>query len=93
MYALVCYDVPAARTVKYHKLLGQYLSGVQESVFAGDLSEVQWKKLIRAIDQLFETGDNIITVTTANRYNVIVKQLTESGQWRLRTDHQGSDVI
>lgn len=93
MYALVCYDVPAARTVKYHKLLGKYLIRLQESVFAGDLTEVQWKKLVKALDQVFEAGDNIIAVTTSNRHNITVKQLAGAGEWSQRTDHHGSDVI
>ena len=91
MYAVVCYDVPAKRTPRYHKLLGRYLLWVQNSVFAGDVTEVQYLDLQRQVSRLRQKTDHVLWITTENRRNVRVEQW-ESGSQVANTDHLGSAV-
>ena len=45
MYIIAIYDVAAERTHKLHKACKKYLTWVQNSVFEGELSELQVRKL------------------------------------------------
>ena len=43
MYVILVYDVDQKRTAKMLKLCRRYLSWIQNSVFEGEISEVQLK--------------------------------------------------
>lgn len=45
MYVILVYDVDQKRTAKMLKLCRRYLSWIQNSVFEGEISEVQLKQL------------------------------------------------
>ena len=45
MYVILVYDVDQKRTAKKLKLCRRYLSWIQNSVFEGEISEVQLKQL------------------------------------------------
>ena len=45
MYIIAVYDVGEKRVVKMLKLCRQYLNWIQNSVFEGELTEVQLKEL------------------------------------------------
>ena len=45
MYVILVYDVDQKRTSKMLKLCRRYLSWIQNSVFEGQISEVQLKQL------------------------------------------------
>ena len=46
MYCILVYDCGEKRVVKMLKLCRKYLNWIQNSVFEGELTEVQLKKLI-----------------------------------------------
>jgi len=91
MYLIVAYDVPAERTEKYRKLLSRYLLQLQYSVFAGDLTEVIYRKLQRDIDRLYAETDRLVFIQTANRRNIEV-ETRERGENRRDLSHLGSVV-
>ena len=45
MYVIVIYDVASERTTKLHKACKKYLTWVQNSVFEGELSDLQLRCL------------------------------------------------
>ncbi|CCZ80186.1 cRISPR-associated endoribonuclease Cas2 [Odoribacter laneus CAG:561] len=45
MYVILIYDIDQKRTAKMLKLCRRYLSWIQNSVFEGEISEVQLKQL------------------------------------------------
>jgi CRISPR-associated protein Cas2 len=92
MYLLVAYDVPAERTEKYRKLLSRYLSTLQFSVFAGDVTEVVYRRLRRELGALYQDSDRLVFVQTQNRRNIQVETIS-NGTVAKDTTHVDGLVI
>lgn len=92
MYLIVAYDVPAERTEKYRKLLTRYLTHFQYSVFAGDMTEVEYRRMRQNIDTLYKDTDHIIFIQTANRRNINV-EIVHDGVKQKDTSHLGSAIV
>ena len=61
MYIIAMYDIGEKRVGKMLKLFRQYLNWIQNSVFEGELTEVQLKELkLRAKEMMNEETDSII---------------------------------
>lgn len=61
MYVIAVYDVGEKRVAKMLKLCRQYLNWIQNSVFEGELTEVQLKELkYKAQDILKDDEDSFI---------------------------------
>ena len=61
MYIILVYDIGQKRVGKMLKLCRQYLNWIQNSVFEGEMSEVQLKELIiKAKKIMREDEDSII---------------------------------
>lgn len=60
MYVILMYDVDQKRTVKMLKLCRRYLSWIQNSVFEGEISEVQLKQLAAEAKNMMEEKDSLI---------------------------------
>lgn len=78
MYVLVTYDVDAKRTERFRKTLSRYLSHEQNSVFAGNLTASQLKKLRSDLSGIAQKGDRLFEVVAENRHNVSVTLLRKS---------------
>ena len=91
MYLVVAYDVPAERTEKYRKLLARYLPPLQYSVFAGDITEVVYRRLRQNLDDLYEDTDHLVFIQTVNRRNISV-EIIKQGIKQEDTSHLGSTV-
>ena len=60
MYVILVYDVDQKRTSKMLKLCRRYLSWIQNSVFEGQISEVQLKQLALQAKRLMEDEYSLI---------------------------------
>ena len=60
MYVILVYDVDQKRTSKMLKLCRRYLSWIQNSVFEGQISEVQLKQLALEAKRAMEDEDSLI---------------------------------
>lgn len=62
MYVVLMYDMGEKRVVKMLKLCRQYLNWIQNSVFEGEISEVQLKELKYKAEQIInkEEHDSLI---------------------------------
>ena len=60
MYVRLVYDVDQKRTSKMLKLCRRYLSWIQNSVFEGQISEVQLKQLALEAKRVMEDEDSLI---------------------------------
>ena len=60
MYVILVYDVEKKRTSKMLKLCRRYLSWIQNSVFEGQISEVQLKQLALEAKRVMEDEDSLI---------------------------------
>jgi CRISPR-associated protein Cas2 len=56
MYVIAVYDVGEKRVGKMLKLCRQYLNWIQNSVFEGELSEVQLKELKLKASKIMDLG-------------------------------------
>ncbi len=92
MYLVVAYDVPAERTEKYRKLLTRYLAHFQYSVFAGDMTEVEYRRMRQNIDTLYKDTDHIIFIQTTNRRNINI-EIVKDGVKQKDTSHLGSAIV
>ena len=65
MYIILVYDMDVKRVAKMLKLCRQYLNWIQNSVFEGELSEVQLKALKqKALSIMDVSHDSLIIFTT-----------------------------
>ena len=78
MFILITYDVAAERTPKFHKILSQYLTWFQNSVFSGDLPESQQKKLHASLSKIMTPEDRLIQITAENRHNVEIMAISKN---------------
>lgn len=60
MYIILVYDVGEKRTGKMLKLCRRYLSWIQNSVFEGELSDLQIKELKAKADDILKEDDSLI---------------------------------
>ena len=60
MYVILVYDVDQKRTSKMLKLCRRYLSWIQNSVFEGQISEVQLKQLALEAKRVMEDEYSLI---------------------------------
>lgn len=60
MYVILVYDVDQRRTGRMLKLCRRYLSWIQNSVFEGEISEVQLKQLSTEAKNIMEDKDSLI---------------------------------
>ena len=67
MYIIAVYDCGEKRVVKMLKLFRKYLNWIQNSVFEGELSEVQLKELkIEAAKIMDKSYDSVIFFSSRN---------------------------
>ena len=60
MYVILVYDIDQKRTAKMLKLCRRYLSWIQNSVFEGEISEVQLKQLGAEAKIIMKEKDSLI---------------------------------
>ncbi|SDZ02948.1 CRISPR-associated endonuclease Cas2 [Tindallia californiensis] len=65
------YDINVKRVAKVLKKCREYLYWVQNSVFEGEISEVNYKKLKKELDRIINTEEDSVIVYTfrSTRYS------------------------
>jgi len=86
MYVIAVYDVAAERTGKMLKLCRKYLHWIQNSVFEGELSELQIKELTAEAREIMdEDYDSFILFKSRHTHymdkQLIGKPLSDTGQF------------
>ncbi len=65
MYIILVYDIGEKRVGKMLKLCRRYVNWIQNSVFEGEISEVQLKELrFKALEIMKEESDSLIIFKT-----------------------------
>ena len=78
MFIVISYDVRADRTEIYKRLLQRFLTHEQNSVFAGDLTEAEYRKLRAKISKIASPDDKVLQFRAKNRHNVEASILSKS---------------
>ena len=60
MYVILVYDMDQKRVTKMLKLCRRYLNWIQNSVFEGEISEVQLKQLKAEAKEFMDDQDSLI---------------------------------
>ena len=75
MYIIAVYDVASERCGKMLKLCRRYLNWIQNSVFEGELTEVQLKKLILEAKEIMDDQNDSFTLFQNRHKNWLEKQV------------------
>ncbi len=78
MYIICAYDVNSKHCSKFMKILRKYLFHVQESVFEGELTPKQYKKLNKELNAILTKDDHVIFYYAYNHKQILKKELGES---------------
>ncbi len=78
MYIICSYDVNSKHCTKFMKTLRKYLFHVQESVFEGELTPKQYKKLNNELSKLISDDDHVLFYYSYNNKDIIKKELGKS---------------
>lgn len=78
MFVVITYDVRADRTEIYKRLFLKFLTHEQNSVFAGDLTEAQYRKLRAGISKISQPEDRLLQFMAKNRHNIQASILSKS---------------
>ncbi len=75
MYVIAVYDVGERRVVKMLKLCRQYLNWIQNSVFEGELTEVQLKELIYKSKEIIKKEEDSFIIFSSREKKWMEKQI------------------
>ena len=75
MYIIAVYDVASERCGKMLKLCRRYLNWIQNSVFEGELTEVQLKKLILEAKEIMDDQNDSFILFQNRHKNWLEKQV------------------
>jgi CRISPR-associated protein Cas2 len=75
MYIILVYDIQQKRVGKMLKLCRQYLNWIQNSVFEGELTEVQLKELLHRADEIMDRSKDSIIVFKTRQEKWLDKQV------------------
>ena len=75
MYIITVYDVGEKRVVKMLKLCRQYLNWIQNSVFEGDLTEVQLKELKYKAKEIMKDDEDSFIIFSSREQKWMDKQV------------------
>jgi CRISPR-associated protein Cas2 len=75
MYIILVYDIDVKRVGKMLKLCRQYLNWIQNSVFEGELSEVQLKTLKQKALSIMDTSHDSLIIFTTRQEKWLEKEI------------------
>lgn len=75
MYIIAVYDVGEKRVVKMLKLCRQYLNWIQNSVFEGELTEVQLKELKYKAKEIMKDDEDSFIIFSSREQKWMDKQV------------------
>ena len=75
MYVIAVYDVGEKRVVKMLKLCRQYLNWIQNSVFEGELTEVQIKELKYNAKDIMKAEEDSFIIFSSREQKWMDKQV------------------
>ncbi|MEM1325281.1 MAG: CRISPR-associated endonuclease Cas2 [Bacteroidota bacterium] len=84
MYIIAVYDVDSKRCGKMLKLCRRYLHWIQNSVFEGELTETQVKRLITEAEEIMDTDSDSFIIFKNKHSNWLEKQVV--GQEKASAD-------
>ena len=75
MFVILVYDMGEKRVAKMLKLCRRYLNWIQNSVFEGELTEIQLKKLILEAKELMQEDEDSLIIFSSRNERWLDKQV------------------
>lgn len=75
MYVILVYDVGEKRVAKMLKLCRRYLHWIQNSVFEGEITEVQLKELLYEARQLMQVQEDSLIIFRSRDQRWLEKEI------------------
>lgn len=75
MYCILVYDIGERRVVKMLKLCRRYLNWIQNSVFEGELTEIQLKELLHEAENIMQPDCDSLIVFSSRHERWLEKQV------------------
>lgn len=75
MYCILVYDIGEKRVGKMLKLCRQYLHWIQNSVFEGELTEIQLKELLHKAEAMMEIDSDSLIVFSSRHERWLNKKV------------------
>ncbi len=75
MYVILVYDVGEKRVAKMLKLCRRYLHWIQNSVFEGEITEVQLKELLHEARQLMQPQEDSLIIFRSRDQRWLEKEI------------------
>ena len=75
MYVILVYDIGEKRVGKMLKLCRRYLHWIQNSVFEGEISEVQLRELLVEARKIMKLQDDSLIIFSSSNIHWLEKQI------------------
>lgn len=85
MYVILVYDMGERRVAKMLKLCRRYLNWIQNSVFEGEITEVQLKELVMEAKKFMKKEEDSLIIFKSRSETWLDKEII--GMERMSTDH------
>lgn len=85
MYVILVYDMGEKRVAKMLKLCRRYLSWIQNSVFEGEITEVQLKELVLEAKKFMKKDEDSLIIFKSRSATWLDKEII--GMERMSTDN------
>ena len=66
-FTIVVYDVNQSKNREVHSFLRMYMSWVQNSVFEGELTKSELRKIKNNLSEMIDIGDSVIIYELGNK--------------------------
>jgi CRISPR-associated protein Cas2 len=74
MYVIIVYDISVNRVSKVCQFLRQYLNWVQNSVFEGELTESEMKRVEIGLSKIIDSNEDSIIIYKFQSANILEKE-------------------
>lgn len=75
MYVIIVYDISVSRVTKVCHYLRRYLNWIQNSVFEGELTKSELKKIEKSLSELIDESTDYVEIFIV-RYKDLIKRKT-----------------
>jgi len=75
MWVIIVYDINEKRVAKVLKYLRRYLNWIQNSVFEGELTYAELKKVKSGLKRLMNTQEDSVIIFSSNLSNEYKKEI------------------
>ncbi len=74
MYIIIVYDVNVDRVTKVCQFLRRFLNHVQNSVFEGELTQSEYRRVVKGLGELIDENEDSVMIYIFKSEKYVMKQ-------------------